>query len=91
MMELLLLFGILAVGAVVLIGVLKLLVGLLLLPFKLAWWMAKGLVGLLLFVPLAIICFLVLTNVFPIVLFFLLLPVIVMVAGVGLLVKLVFC
>lgn len=91
MLDLLFLIGVLTVGAVVLIGILKLLVGLLLLPLKLAWWMAKGLVGFLLFVPLAIVCFLVLTNVFPIVLFVLLLPLILAVAGVGLLAKLVFC
>jgi hypothetical protein len=91
MFELLFLFGVLAVGAVILVAVLKLLVALLLLPFKLAWWMAKGLVGFLLIVPLAIVCFLIFTNVFPVILLFLMLPVIAVVAGVGLLVKLAFC
>ena len=90
-MELLFIFGILAIGVVVLVGVLKLLVSLLLLPFKLAWWMAKGLVGLLLIVPVAIVGILVLTNVFPVVLLILLLPVIAVVAVVGLLVRMVFC
>ena len=47
MFELLFLLGILAVGVLVLVAILKLLVALVLLPFKLAWWMAKGLVGLL--------------------------------------------
>jgi len=91
MFELLFIFGVLALGVVVLVGILKLLVGLLLLPLKMAWWMAKGLMGFLLIVPLAIVAFLVLTNVFPVVLILLLLPVIVVVAGVGLLVKLAFC
>ncbi len=91
MLELLFLFGVLTVGVVVLVGVLKLLVGLVLLPFKLAWWMAKGLVGLLLIVPLVIVGFLILTNVFPVILLLLLLPAIAVVAGVGLLAKLVFC
>jgi hypothetical protein len=91
MFELFFLFGVLTLGVIVLVGVLKLLVALLLLPLKLAWWVAKGLVGLLLFVPLAIVGFLVLTNVFPVILLLLLLPLVVVVAGVGLLVKLVFC
>lgn len=91
MLEVLFLFGVLAVGVVVLVGILKLLVALVLLPLKLAWWMAKGLVGLLLVVPLAILAFLVITNVFPLVVFLLLLPLVVVVAGVGLLVKLAFC
>jgi hypothetical protein len=91
MFELLFLFGVLTLGVVVLVTILKLLVALLLLPFKLAWWMAKGLVGLLLIVPLALVGFLVFTNVFPVMVLLLLLPVIAVVAGVGLLVKLVFC
>jgi hypothetical protein len=91
MFELLFLTGLLILGVVVLAGILKLLFGLLLLPLKMAWWMAKGLVGLLLIVPVAIVAFLVLTNVLPIVLFLLVLPVIVVVAGVGLFVKTVFC
>lgn len=91
MFELLFMLGILALGAVVAVGFLKLLVGLVILPFKMAWWVAKGLVGLVLVVPLVLIAILVLTNVFPIFLFLLMLPVIVVAAGVGLLVKLVFC
>ena len=56
-MELILLFGALALGVVVLAGILKLLVMVLLLPFKLAWWTAKGLVGLLLFLPVLVVGF----------------------------------
>ena len=91
MFELLFLLGILAVGVLVLVAILKLLVALVLLPFKLAWWMAKGLLGVLLFVPLAVVGFLVFTNVFPVIVLLLLLPLIVVVAGIGLLVKLIFC
>jgi hypothetical protein len=91
MFELLFVFGILALGVLALIGFLKLLVALVLLPFKIAWWTAKGLVGLLLVVPLIVISVLVVTNVFPLVLFMLLLPVIIVTAAVAFLVKLVFC
>jgi hypothetical protein len=84
-------FGILALGAVVLIGLLKLLVALLLLPLKLAWWTARGVLGLLLVIPLIVVGYLVITNVFPVLLILLLLPVLVVVAGIGLLMRLVFC
>ena len=47
---------------------LMLMYALLLLPLKLAWWTAKGLVGLLLIVPLAILGVLIFTNVFPVLL-----------------------
>lgn len=90
-MELIVLFGALALGVLLLAGILKLLVVLLLLPFKLAWWTAKGLIGLLLFLPVLVVGFLVVTNVFPLVLMLLLLPVLLVVAAVGLFVKLLFC
>jgi len=91
MLELLFVFGILALGAVVLIGLLKLFLGLLLLPFKLVWWTAKGVVGLLLIIPLIVIGYLVITNVVPLLLVFLIIPVLLVVACVGFLMKLVFC
>lgn len=90
MLEVLFLVLMVMVGIGVLAGVLKLLAALLLLPFKLLFWTAKGLIGLLLLLPLLIIGTLVLANVFPIVLAFLLLPVFVVVAGVALLLKLIF-
>lgn len=91
MFELLFLFGVLTLGVVLLIGFLKLLVVVLLLPFKLAWWTAKGLLGLLLFVPMLILGYLVIAGAFPALLLLLILPVFVVVAGVGLLIKLIFC
>jgi hypothetical protein len=91
MFELLFIFGVLMLGVLVLVGILKLLVGLLLLPLKMAWWAAKGLIGLLLIVPLAFVAFLIFTNVLPVVLFLLVIPLVLVVAGVGLMVKLVFC
>jgi hypothetical protein len=91
MFEMIFLFGVLTLGILVLVGILKLLVALVLLPLKLAWWTAKGLLGILLFVPLLVVSILIFTNVFPLVLLFLLLPVLLVVAGVGLIAKLLFC
>jgi hypothetical protein len=91
MFELLILFGVLTLGVVLLIGLLKLLVVVLLIPFKLAWWAAKGLIGLLFVVPLVILGYLVVAGAFPIFLLLFVLPVILVVAGIGLLVKLMFC
>lgn len=91
MFELLFFFGMMALGAVVLIGLLKLLVALLLLPLKLAWWTAKGVLGLLFVIPLIVVGYLVVANVFPVLLILFLLPVIAVVAGIGLLMRLVLC
>ena len=90
MLELLLVFGALALGAAIFIGMLKLLVALVLLPLKIAFLAAKGVVGLVLVVPLFVIGFAVLVNVFPVIIFVLLLPVIVVGAMFALLLKLVF-
>lgn len=91
MLELLFVFGVCAFAAVCVIGLLKLLVALVILPFKIAFFVAKGFLGLLLIVPALIIGYLVITNVFPIVLFLLILPVILAVAALGLLLKLILC
>jgi hypothetical protein len=91
MLELLFMFGVLAVGVFVLVGILKLLVVLLLLPLKLAWWTAKGLAGLLLAIPLLVLFFFVATGAFPVVVMMLVLPVILVVVGVGFLMRLVLC
>ncbi|MCK5713216.1 MAG: hypothetical protein KAI25_10900 [Hyphomicrobiaceae bacterium] len=70
-------------------GVLNLLAALLLLPLKLLFWTAKGLIGLLLLVPMFVIGALVVANLCPIILLFLLLPVFLVAAGVVLLLKLI--
>ena len=90
MIELLLFIAIVGFGIAILVGVLKLLFGLLILPFKAAFWLTKGLLGLLIAIPVMIVVFLVVTNVIPLVLFALILPVILFFAGVVLLFKLIF-
>jgi hypothetical protein len=90
MIELLVLAGAVVFGLAVLIGILKLMWALVLLPFKAAFWMAKGLLGLVIAVPLLIIGYLLIANVFPLILLVLLLPVIVLVVAVGFVLSL-FC
>ncbi len=90
MIELLLFIGIVAVGMAVLVGIIKLLFGLLILPLKAAFWLTKGLIGFLIAIPVLVIVFLIVTNVVPLVLFALLLPFIFFIAGVALLFKLIF-
>jgi hypothetical protein len=90
MFELLFLFGVFAFAVLCVIGILKLLVALVILPFKMAFWMAKGLLGLLLLLPLILIAYFVFVNALPLVLFVLLLPIVVVVAGFGLLLRLIF-
>jgi len=90
MLELLLVFGALALGAAIFIGMLKLLVALVLLPLKIAFLAAKGVIGLVLVVPLFVIGLAVLVNVFPVIIFVLLLPVIIVGVMFALLLKLIF-
>jgi len=89
-LELLLVFGALALGAAIFIGMLKLLVALVLLPLKIAFLAATGVIGLVLVVPLLVIGFAVLANVLPVIIFVLLLPVIVVGAMFAVLLKLIF-
>jgi hypothetical protein len=90
MIELLLFVSVIALGIAVLVGVVKLLFGLLLLPFKAAIWLTKGLIGLVFVIPLLIVVYLVAANVVPLVLFAMLLPFVLFIAGVVLLFKLIF-
>lgn len=90
MIELLLLVGIVVVGFALLAGIVKLLFGLILFPFKAAFWLTKGLVGLVIAIPVLVIVYLVAANIIPIVLFALLLPFVLFIAGVALLLKLIF-
>lgn len=90
MIELLLFVGIIALGIAVLVGVVKLLFGLLLLPFQAAIFLTKGLIGLVFVIPVAIVVYLVVANIVPLVLFALLLPFVLFIAGVALLFKLIF-
>ena len=90
MLELLVALCFIFVGAVVLVGILKLLVALIILPFKIAFFLAKSVVGLLLLIPLAIIAYVVFVNAFPIIVFALLLPVLLAVVAVAFVVKCLF-
>lgn len=90
MLELLFALGVCALAGLALIGLLKLLVALLVLPFKIVFFLAKGILGLLLVVPAILIVSIVLTNALPLILFLLILPFILMVAAVGLLLRAIF-
>ncbi len=74
MFETLIVLGILVGGVVLLFGLLKLLVLVLLLPFKIAFLLAKGLIGLVIAVPVLIITSLVLVGTLPFIYFVVLLP-----------------
>ena len=74
MIETLIVLGVLAGGVVILFGFLKLLVLVLLLPFKIAFLLAKGLIGLVIAVPVLIITSLVLVGTLPVICFVVLLP-----------------
>lgn len=93
MIELLFLFGVIVLGiglvASLIVGVLKLVFALVLLPFKVAIGLTKGVVGMLIGIPLLVVFLLAVTNVVPILLFALLLPVILFVVGVVGLLKLI--
>ena len=74
MFETLIVLGVLAGGVMLLFGLLKLLVVVLLLPFKIAFLLAQGLIGLVIAVPVLIITSLVLVGTLPVICFFVLLP-----------------
>ncbi|NIM19720.1 MAG: hypothetical protein GTO51_05685 [Candidatus Latescibacteria bacterium] len=90
MFELICLIGILILGGALLIGLLKLIVGLALLPFKLTFWFVKGVVVLVILVPLAVIGLGLVSVGVPILLFVLLLPLFLGVLALCFLVRLIF-
>lgn len=90
MIEMLVIVGAVVLGFAILVGIVKVLFGLLLLPFKAALWLTKGLVGLFIAIPVLVVVYLVVANVVPIVLFALLLPFVLFIAGVMLLLRLIF-
>jgi|GEM_PF-4875049 len=81
-MELLFGLGFLIAGLFVAVGILKFLLFLFVLPFKLAIGLAKGLIGLVIGVPLLIITALAFTGILPVLVVVVALPVL---AGVALL------
>ncbi len=90
MLELFLALGVCALVGLVLLGLLKLLVALLVLPFKIVFFLAKGVLGLLLLVPAVILVIFILTNALPVILFLLILPFVFFVAVLGLLLRAIF-
>lgn len=90
MFELLFLILALVVGGAVLIGLLKLFVVIALIPLKLAWWLVKGVFALVLIVPLALIAINLVAVGLPVILFVLVLPLVLGLAGLVALVRCVF-
>ncbi|MFH1755383.1 MAG: hypothetical protein ABIA59_06730 [Candidatus Latescibacterota bacterium] len=90
MIELLVLLGVLALFGGLLIGLLKLFVCLLILPFKVAFWLAKGVLALVLLVPLIVIGLNVFALGIPILLVVLCLPFILLFAGLAFVCRLIF-
>jgi len=90
MIDLLVLFFLLFAGVCVLVGILKFLVVLVLIPFKIALWMTKGLVWLVVGIPFLILTTVVVAGAFPIVVFLLMLPVLLLGAAVAAIARLVF-
>lgn len=90
MFELLFLFGLLFVGGFVVVGLLKFLVAMVLLPVKAAFWLTKGLAGLLIGIPVMILCFVVFIGAFPVAALLLVLPIVVCAVAVGALARLFF-
>jgi hypothetical protein len=88
--ELIFFLGLLCVGALCLVGIIKLLVMVVILPLKIAFWMTKGIAWLLFGIPLIVISFLVIAGVFPIVIALLLIPVLLCAVLVGAVASLVF-
>ena len=91
MIELLILFGVICLGGFLLIGLLKLCVMLILIPVKIAFALAKGILGLLIVVPLLALVPLILAGIAPVILAVLCLPLIAGVALVGGLLRWIFC
>ncbi len=90
MFELLILIAAIAIGGALLVGFLKLIVSLALLPFKVGFWLIKGVLALVILLPLTIIFFNLFAFAVPVVLFALFLPIIIGVIGLLVLFKLIF-
>jgi hypothetical protein len=88
-MELFLGLAVLAFVGLVALGLLKMLIWLLVLPLQIAAWVLKGVLGLILLVPIAIIGICAASVVLPIAFGVLVLPVIFVVLGIIGLVKLI--
>lgn len=90
MFELVILFGLIFVGVLAAVGILKFLVAMVILPVKAAFWLTKGLAGLLIAVPLMILGFVVFVGTLPFTVLFLALPIVFCAIAIGAMAKLVF-
>ena len=90
MLEILMLVGFLVLCGALLIGLFKLLIGLVLLPFKLGLWALKGVLALLILIPLLIIGMNVFALGIPILLVIIVLPFLLLFAGLVFLCRLIF-
>ncbi|UCG51755.1 MAG: hypothetical protein JSW58_16540 [Candidatus Latescibacterota bacterium] len=88
MFEFLIVFGCIFLAVAFVVFLAKLLFSLLLLPIKLGFWLLKGALGLILLVPLVLISIGAASLVFPLVISLVALPVVAVVVGIVLLVKL---
>ena len=81
MLELLFIFGVLALLGALALGALKALMWLVILPFKVGFWLLQGVVGLIVIIPLAIVGICVLSAFFPLVLALIAVPVVLIIVG----------
>jgi hypothetical protein len=75
-------FGALLFVGALLLGALKILFVLVLLPLKIGFWILKGVVGLLLFIPVVLFWVWLLSCVYPIIVAVILVPILIVVAGI---------
>jgi hypothetical protein len=87
MLELLGLMALIVIIGAVAVGLLKMLFWLLVLPFKLGFWLLKGVFALVFIVPLAVISLCVATAVLPAIALVIALPVFLLVGGLVVLVR----
>jgi len=91
MFELLFVGAIVAGGVLLAVGLLKLFVIVLLLPLKLAFVLAKGLVGLVIGIPALILTLLVILGTLPVIFVVLLLPLAIVGAAFAGIMRIFFC
>lgn len=89
-MEFLVFFGVIFLVGAMLLGALKFLFWLILLPLKLSFWILKGVLGLVFLIPAMLFAGLAFSGLFPFVVTVILVPVLLVVAAVVALFKLAF-
>ena len=89
MLELLGLVALIVILGAVAVACLKVLFWLLVLPFKLGWWLLNGVFALVVIVPLVVLSVLVATAAIPVVILVAATPVLIVVGGLIVLVRLI--